>query len=105
MSHLHEFAAGRVCSLAIAPLLAQLDSRTATLGAMAILGVLGLVVLGVLYARKQRLKGAVDEQFKGFREKAVGLMDQLDALRKRHQTLPRDDPDFTTPMAGATSAL
>jgi hypothetical protein len=105
MSHLHEFAAGRLRVLAAAPPLSQIDSRTATLGAMAALGLLGLLVLGVLYARKQRLKGAVDEQFKGFREKAVGLMDQLDALRKRHKTLPRDDPDFTTPMAGATLAL
>jgi hypothetical protein len=32
-------------------------------------------------------------------------MDQLDALRKRHKTLPSTDPDFTVPMEGATLAL
>jgi hypothetical protein len=72
---------------------------------MAILSVLGLLALGLLYARKRRLRGTVDEQFRGFREKAVGLMDQLDALRKRHKNLARDDPDFTAPMAGATLSL
>jgi hypothetical protein len=75
------------------------------LATMAILGVLGLLALGLLYARKRRLQGAVDEQFRGFREKAVGLMDQLDSLRKRHKNLARDDPDFTAPMTGATLAL
>ena len=97
MSRLLDFTAG--------PILGQWDSRSVPLGVMAALGVLGLVILAVLYARKQRLKGAVDEQFKGFRAKAVGLMDQLDALRKRHKTLPQTDPDFTAPMAGATLAL
>jgi hypothetical protein len=75
------------------------------LATMAILGVLGLLALGLLYARKRRLKGTVEEQFRGFREKAVALMYQLDALRNRHKNLARDDPDFTAPMAGATLAL
>jgi hypothetical protein len=75
------------------------------LATMAILGVLGLLALGLLYARKRRLRGTVDEQFRGFREKAVALMDQLDALRNRHKNLARDDPDFTAPMTGATLAL
>ena len=105
MSRLIDFTAEPLVTVAAGPILGQLDSRTVPLGVMAALGVLGLVILAVLYARKQRLKGAVDEQFKGFREKAVGLMDELDALRKRHKTLPQTDPDFTRPMAGATLAL
>ena len=62
-------------------------------------------MLGVLYYRKSQLQGAVDAQFRGFREKAVALMDQIDSLRKRHKTLPSTDPDFTAPMTGATLAL
>ena len=101
MSRLLDFTAEPLVTLAAGPILGQLDSRTVPLGVMAALGVLGLVILAVLYARKQRLKGAVDEQFKGFREKAVGLMDQLDALRKRHKTLPQTDPDFTAADGGS----
>ena len=62
-------------------------------------------MLGVLYYRKSQLQGAVDAQFRGFREKAVALMDQIDSLRKRHKTLPSTDPDFTAPMTGVTLAL
>jgi hypothetical protein len=87
------------------PLLSQFYTRTVPLGLMAVLGVLGLLAFGLLYTRKRRLQGSVDEQFRGFREKAVGLMDQLDALRQRHKTLPQTDPDFTSPMSGATLAL
>jgi hypothetical protein len=72
---------------------------------MAILVLLGAAALGLLYYRKRQLQGAVEVQFKGFREQAVALMDQLDALRRRHKTLPSTDPDFTAPMSGATLAL
>ena len=40
-----------------APFLAQISTREMTLGVMAALGILGLVILGVLYARKKRLEG------------------------------------------------
>jgi len=105
MNRVFDLTAEPLGSLTARVILGQLEARNVPMGLMAALGVLGLVVLAILYARKQRLRGAVDEQFKGFREKAVGLMDQLDALRKRHKTLPQTDPDFTRPMAGATLAL
>ena len=65
------------------------------LALMAILVLLGVAALGLLYYRKRQLQGTVEGQFKGFREKAVALMDPLDALRRRHETLPSIDPDFT----------
>ena len=85
----------------------SVDTQTHTLplALMAILALLGVAALGLLYYRKRQLQGAVEGQFKGFREKAVALMDQLDALRQRHKTLPSTDPDFTAPMSGATLAL
>jgi|GEM_PF-3313949 len=64
-----------------------------------------LAVYAALWFRKRHLQGKVDAQFKGFREKAVSLMDRLDALRQRHKALPATDPDFTQPQAGATLAL
>jgi hypothetical protein len=81
------------------------QTHTLPLILMAILVLLGSAALGRLYYRKRQLQDAVEGQFKGFREKAVALMDQLDALRRRHETLPSTDPDFTEPMAGATLAL
>jgi hypothetical protein len=72
---------------------------------MAILVLFGGAALVVNYRGRRQLQDAVEEQFKGFRAKAVGLMDQLDALRQRHKTLPSTDPDFTAPMAGATLTL
>ncbi|MDR3618791.1 MAG: hypothetical protein P4L85_05525 [Paludisphaera borealis] len=75
------------------------------LGLILLFGLLGLVALIVLYQRRRQLQITVEEQFKEFRERAVGLMDQLDALRQRHKTLPSTDPDFVEPMAGATLAL
>jgi hypothetical protein len=83
----------------------QPADHTALLVGMAALGVLGAAALGVLYYRKRSLQTDVEERFKLFRGRAVNLMDQLDALRKRHQTLPSTDPDFTVPMTGATRAL
>lgn len=68
-------------------------------------GALGLAALLFLHQRGRRLQAGVDEQFKRFREEAVGLMDQIDALRQRHKNLPENDPDFTVPMKGATLAL
>ncbi len=72
---------------------------------MLFLGLLGLAAFGLLYYRKRHLQTTVEERFKAFRQQAVSLMDQLDALRKRHKTLPATDPDFTVPMKGATLAL
>ena len=83
------------------------DTQTHTLPMvlMVVLVLVGVAALGLLYYRKRRLQGAVEKEFQGFREKAVALMDQLDALRQRHKTLPSTDPDFTAPMSGATLAL
>jgi hypothetical protein len=75
------------------------------LALMAILVLCGAVALMLNYRRRRQLQDTVEEQFKAFRAKAVGLMDQLDALRQRHKTLPSTDPDFTAPMTGATLTL
>lgn len=79
--------------------------RNKLLLAMLFLGLLGLAAFGLLYYRKRHLQATVGERFKAFRQQAVSLMDQLDALRQRHKTLPATDPDFTVPMKGATLAL
>ena len=83
------------------------DTQTHTLPllVMGILVLIGLAALGLLYHRKRQLQAAVEGEFKDFREKAVALMDRLDALRHRHKTLPSTDPDFTAPMSGATLTL
>jgi hypothetical protein len=85
--------------------ISDLSTRGSALAVLTVLGLIGLAVLGVLSYRKSQLQGAVDAQFRGFREKAVALMDEIDGLRKRHQALPSTDPDFTAPMTGATLAL
>jgi hypothetical protein len=69
------------------------------------IGVLGLFVLAFLFDRRRKLRQRVSEQFESFRKKTVLLMDQLDALRQRHETLPSNDPDFKLPMTGATLAM
>jgi hypothetical protein len=71
---------------------------------MAVRVLLGVAALAWLYSRKRQLHGAAEGQFKEFRERAVALMDQLDALRQRYKTLPLTDPDFTASMSGATLA-
>jgi hypothetical protein len=81
------------------------DSRHTLLLSMLFLGLLGLAAFGLLYYRKRNLQTTVEDRFKAFRQHAVALMDELDALRKRHTTLPATDPDFTVPMQGATLAL
>jgi len=68
-------------------------------------GGLGLLGLSMLYRRNRQVQAEAENQFKEFRERAVGLMDEIDALRNRHKTLPSTDPDFTQPMQGATLAL
>jgi len=70
-----------------------------------VFGALGLAALIALYRRNRQVRLSAEEQFRAFREQAVGLMDQIDALRKRHKSLPETDPDFVEPMAGATLAL
>jgi hypothetical protein len=78
---------------------------TLPLALMVVLLLLGVAALAWLYSRRRQLQGAVEAEFKAFREKAVALMDRLDALRQRHRSLPLTDPDFTAPMSGATLAL
>ena len=81
------------------------QTHTLPLALMAALLVLGVAALARLYYGKRQLQTIVEGEFKRFREKAVTLMDQIDALRRRHDTLPTTDPDFTEPMAGGTLAL
>ncbi len=83
------------------------DSQTYTLplALIVVLVLCGIAALVMLYQRRRQLQEVVEQEFKSFREKAMALMDQLDALRRRHETLPSTDPDFTKPMSGATLAL
>jgi hypothetical protein len=83
----------------------QTQTHILPLAVMAILVICGGAALIQNFRRRRQLQATVEEQFKEFRTKAVGLMDQLDALRQRHKTLPSTDPDFTAPIAGATLAL
>jgi hypothetical protein len=84
---------------------AWLEFVTSIVLALICIGVLGMFVLAFLFDRRRRLRQTVSEQFESFRKKTVALMDQLDALRQRHETLPSNDPDFKLPMTGATLAL
>jgi hypothetical protein len=96
-----------LCQVTASPEPAQgglLEGRATTL-LMIGLGLLGFVAIAILFARKRRLQKTVEERFSVFRKQAVSLMDELDSLRKRHKTLPLQDPDFTVPMTGATLAL
>jgi hypothetical protein len=83
----------------------EAQNYTLPLALMVVLLLLGVAALAWLYYRKRQLQGTVEGEFKHFREKAVALMDQLDALRQRHKNLPLTDPDFTVPMSGATLSL
>ena len=58
-----------------------------------------------LWQRRRQAQRALDTQFQGFREHAVGLMERLDALRARHGKLADADPDYAEPMTGATRTL
>ena len=83
----------------------EAETHTLPVALMVGMALAGVAALALLYVRKRRVQEVVDAQFKGFRERAVALMDQLDALRKRQKELPTTDPDFTEPMAGATLSL
>jgi hypothetical protein len=83
----------------------EAETHTLPVALMVGMALAGVAALALLYVRKRRVQEAVDAQFKGFRERAVALMDQLDALRKRQQELPTADADFTEPMTGATLLL
>jgi hypothetical protein len=85
----------------------SLDTQRYTLPLvlMAILVGMGCAAWVMNHRKRRQFQESVEAQFKEFRRQAVGLMDQLDALRQRHKTLPSTDPDFTAPMAGATLAL
>ena len=83
----------------------EAETHTLPVALMVGMALAGVAALALLYVRKRRVQEVVDAQFKGFRERAVALMDQLDALRKRQKELPTSDPDFTEPMAGATLSL
>jgi hypothetical protein len=84
---------------------AWLEFWTSIVFALIAIGVLGMFVLAYLFDRRRKLRQTVREQFESFRKKTVSLMDQLDALRQRHKTLPSSDPDFTVPMTGATLVM
>src|SRR5215831_10939205 len=72
----------------LAPRPDETETHTLPVALMVGMALAGVAALALLYVRKRRVQEAVNAQFKGFRERAVGLMDQLDALRKRQKELP-----------------
>jgi hypothetical protein len=83
----------------------QFLTRTLPLTVLGLLALAVLGVLGLMRLWRHTLQVRFDRKFKGFREKAVGLMDRLDALRQRHKSLLTTDPDYTQPLAGDTLSL
>ena len=70
-----------------------------------VLGLLGLAAFGCFTTASGTFRPRWKTDSRPFASRPSRLMDQLDALRKRHKTLPATDPDFTVPMQGATLAL
>jgi hypothetical protein len=66
---------------------------------------IGLIIAGLIWLARRRTRGAVERKIKDYKRQAVDLMDRLDALKKRLETLPVEDLDFKEPMAGATLAF
>jgi hypothetical protein len=72
------------------------------------LGLLGAGALGglatLLWARSQHDRRMQEARGKleAFKREVVALSDLLDGQQERHRMLPHTDPDFKTPMVGAT---
>jgi hypothetical protein len=72
-----------------------------TLGAIAVILVLMGVFLFFKVGARRRI-GALRSAFEPFRVGLVGLLEELEALEKRHDQLPFSDLDYAEPMAGET---
>ncbi len=83
----------------------RLVNRTLPMAALAGIGAVGAGVAGLSVRARRKYRREVTAQFDQYRSRAVGLMDQLDALRKEHETLMKVDPDFTEPSTGRTQAV
>lgn len=82
----------------------QLYNRTlpglAVLTLATLAGAIGWAILN----RRRKFRETVLGQFRDYRTRTVGFMEQLDALRSEHRGLLKSDPDFTQPTSGKTLA-
>ncbi|MEI7781601.1 MAG: hypothetical protein WCJ18_06710, partial [Planctomycetota bacterium] len=77
-------------------------TRTLPLGLLAT-GVLGgLTVFFLQRSRHDRRLHEARKKLAAFKGEVVALSDLLDSQQERHRLLPHTDPDFKTPMQGAT---
>lgn len=77
-------------------------TRTLPIGLMAA-GVLGgLTVFFIQRSRHDRRLHEARTKLAAFKGEVVALSDLLDSQQERHRLLPHTDPDFKTPMQGAT---
>jgi len=102
-------AAGRTAQAITAqlqPRLKQHQLYYRTLPAVVILTLASLVaaLTALLWRRRKRFRETVLGQFRDYRSRTVGLMEELDELRKQHGSLLKTDPDFTRPTTGQTLA-
>lgn len=65
----------------------------------------GLIVAGLIWLARHRTRSSVEAKIKDFKQKAVDVMDRLDALKNRLKNLRVENPEFKEPMSGATLAM
>lgn len=82
--------------------LKEFRTRTLPLAAVSLAGLGAAVWLGAKRVRHAGRKAAARDRLAAFKQEVVELSDLLDAQRERHRMLPHADPDFQTPMVGAT---
>jgi uncharacterized membrane protein YgcG len=79
-------------------------TRTLPAGSVSLAGLGTVAALGGLRYRRGRRHKQVAADWSQLKDRAVAWMERLEQLKKRHQSLPIVDPDFTEPMAGKTLA-
>jgi uncharacterized membrane protein YgcG len=63
---------------------------------------IGLLIWGLIWLGRRRLRQRFGGKLKELRRQAVEVMDRLDALKERIKLLPASNPEFKQPMKGQT---
>ena len=79
-------------------------TRTLPLGLLAAGTLGGLTAFFIQRSRHDRRMAEARKKLDAFKGEVVALSDLLDGQQERHRLLPHTDPDFKTPMEGATRA-